>query len=73
MDIFIGKFDMVENFTLDNELLEEAKNIAAKIKDTKLRKRAYALNIAANAIAKYLGLRTTHSLYKSQLFLKILN
>ena len=55
---------MTEKFTLDNDLLEEAKSIATKIKDTKLRKRAYALNIAANAVAKYLGIRTSHSLYK---------
>lgn len=64
---------MTESINLDKDILENAKFSAAKVKDTYLRKRAYALNIAANAAAKFLndkGLKISsgHSLYKSPVF-----
>lgn len=64
---------MTESMNLDKDILENAKFSAAKVKDTYLRKRAYALNIAANAAAKFLndkGLKISsgHSLYKSPVF-----
>lgn len=64
---------MTESMNIDKDILENAKFSAAKVKDTYLRKRAYALNIAANAAAKFLsdkGLKISsgHSLYKSPVF-----
>ncbi len=63
------------NVAIDNDVLDNAKFVASKIDETYLRKRAYALGIAANATAKYLnanGLKTlsNHSLYRSAVFAK---
>ena len=53
----------------DKSIIEAAKLVACKIDDTELRKRTYALNIAANAAARYLNENnviadTKQSLYK---------
>ncbi len=66
---------MSVNLDIDNDVIDNAKFVACKIDDTYLRKRAYALAIAANATAKYLntnGLKTlsNHSLYRSAVFAK---
>ncbi len=60
---------------IGEDVLDSAKFVACKVDDTYLRKRVYALGIAANATAKYLtenGLKTlsNHSLYKSAVFAK---
>lgn len=53
----------------DKSIIEAAKLVACKIDDTELRKRTYALNIAANAAVRYLNENnviadTKQSLYK---------
>ena len=63
------------NVNISEDVLDNAKFVACKVDDTYLRKRVYALGIAANAAAKYLtenGLKTlsNHSLYKSAVFAK---
>lgn len=60
---------------IGEDVLDNAKFVACKVDDTYMRKRVYALGIAANATAKYLtenGLKTlsNHSLYKSAVFAK---
>ncbi len=60
---------------IGDDVLDNAKFVACKVDDNYLRKRVYALGIAANAAAKYLtenGLKThsNHSLYKSAVFAK---
>ena len=60
---------------IGEDVLDNAKFVACKVEDDYLRKRVYALGIAANATAKYLtenGLKThsSHSLYKSAVFAK---
>lgn len=64
---------MGETMNLDKDILESAKFSASKVGDKYLRKRAFALNLAANAAAKFLnekGLKISvnHSLYKSPAF-----
>lgn len=46
---------MSENIKLDKQIIERAKIVACKIEDKGLRKRAYALNIAATAAAEYIS------------------
>ena len=60
---------------LGEDVIDNAKFVACKVDDNYLRKRVYALGIAANATAKYLTeneLKThcNHSLYKSAVFAK---
>lgn len=57
----------------DKSIIEAAKLVACKIDDTELRKRTYALNIAANAAVRYLNENnviadTKQSLYKVPAF-----
>lgn len=66
---------MSVNIEIDKQTVESAKIAAYKIEDKDIRKRAYALNIAANSVAEYLnGLnietKTKLSLFKVPSFAK---
>lgn len=71
----VRKNTMSERINIDKDVLENAKFSASKVDDKYLRKRAFALNIAANATAKFLNekglkIQVNHSLYKSPSFAK---
>lgn len=66
---------MSVNIEIDKQTVESAKIAAYKIEDKDVRKRAYALNIAANAVAEYLNgvdieTKTKLSLFKVPSFAK---
>ena len=46
---------MGEKFIIDNQIIENAKSIAAKIEDKNIRKRAYALAIGAISVSEFLS------------------
>lgn len=59
---------MSKNIKLDKQIIEKAKIAACKIEDKDIRKRAYALNIAATAAAEYLNSQGLNADIKNSLF-----
>ena len=53
---------------IEKNIIESAKIVSCKIDDAELRKRAYALNIAANTVAEYLNASGVHTDSKLSLF-----
>ncbi len=67
---------MTQSVVLDKQVVEKSKMVACNVQDSETRKRAYALNIAANTVAKYLNTEfgievdTKYSLFRISSFVK---